>query len=382
MNASCLPEDLQKTLQITGRVTPAKTAWPIAHSVLLRAQEGELELTATNGELTVRTRIPAAVAEAGAITLPNKLLTNLVQTLPREPVQLEVDDPPALCLRCQQVQARINGAPPEVFPPLPETGDNPVVVELKAEEFRKGIRRVAHCAATEHGRPVLTGILIELEGHTLTTVATDQYRLTVQQTLVETPVPERIAALVPARSLREAQHIAGNSEQPVQLTLPREGGHIRFLVGAEKSQQEVEIISQLLAGDYPEYAKLIPQDLSGRAAFDLEELRQSARRAELFNRSTHRVQFQLTRKGTKGLAVITSESRELGSHRTELRLAEMKGDDITIGLNGQYLQEALATLKGPQVILETDDVTSPVKLTLPENDEYVHMMAPVITLDQ
>ena len=384
MKGSCLQETMQRALQITSRVTPGRTPMPIIQNTLIRMMEKAVEFTATNLEMTVRMRIPADVEREGALTVPNKLLSDLVHTLPKEPVSMEQTEETAVMrIKCGSAKANINGANADLFPPIPEVEENNAVV-ITAEEFRKAVARVAFCAATDNGRPVLTGVLLELDGETLTTVGADGFRLGLQRSSLEKPPSENARAIVPARTLLEVQRIAGNAERQVEIMIPESGNIIRFLVGSEEpGVTEVEITSLLVAGNYPAYETLIPQGLPNRAVFSLGDLSRTARRAEIFARdANHTVRFEISRKhGETGNAVISSETKELGDNRAELNVEEMQGSDISIALNGRYIQEALASLDCKQVTLETSNGSSPAKMKIPGDESYVHVMMPIVTLE-
>ena len=163
MKGSCLQETMQRALQITSRVTPSRTPMPIIQNTLIRMIEKTIEFTATNLELTVRMRIPADVEREGALTVPNKLLSDLVNTLPREPVNMEqAEETTVMQIKCGSAKANINGIGADLFPPTPEVEENSVVV-ITAEEFRKAVARVAYCArdgqraAGADGRPDAAG---------------------------------------------------------------------------------------------------------------------------------------------------------------------------------------------------------------------------------
>ena len=384
MKGSCLQETMQRALQITSRVTPGRTPMPIIQNTLIRMMEKAVEFTATNLEMTVRMRIPADVEREGALTVPNKLLSDLVHTLPKEPVSMEQTEETAVMrIKCGSAKANINGTNADLFPPTPEVEENNAVV-ITAEEFRKAVARVAFCAATDNGRPVLTGVLLELDGETLTTVGADGFRLGLQRSSLERPPSENARAIVPARTLLEVQRIAGNAERQVEIMIPESGNNIRFLVGSEEpGVTEVEITSLLVAGSYPAYETLIPQGLPNRAVFSLGDLSRTARRAEIFARDpNHTVRFEISRRhGETGNAVISSETKELGDNRAELNVQEMQGSDISIALNGKYIQEALASLDSKQVTLETSNGSSPAKMRIPGDESYVHVMMPIVTLE-
>ena len=212
----------------------------------------------------------------------------------------------------------------------------------------------------------------------------DGFRLGLQRSSLERPPTENARAIVPARTLLEVQRIAGNAERQVEIMIPASGNNIRFLVGSEEpGVTEVEITSLLVAGNYPAYETLIPQGLPNRAVFSLGDLSRTARRAEIFARdSNHTVRFEISRKhGETGNAVISSETKELGDNRAELNVQEMQGSDISIALNGRYIQEALASLDSKQITLETSNGSSPAKMRIPGDESYVHVMMPIVTLE-
>ena len=384
MKGSCLQETMQRALQITSRVTPSRTPMPIIQNTLIRMIEKTVEFTATNLEMTVRMRIPADVDREGALTLPNKLLSDLVNTLPREPVNMEQTEKTAVMqIKCGSAKANINGAGAELFPPTPEVEENSVVV-ITAEEFRKAVARVAFCAATDNGRPVLTGVLMELDGKTLTTVGADGFRLGLQRSNLESPPSEGMRAIVPARTLLEVQRIAGNAERQVEIMIPETGNNIRFLVGSEEpGVTEVEVTSLLLAGTYPDYESLIPKELPNKAVFNLGDLSRTARRADIFAKdNNHTIRFDINRKhGETGSAIISSEAKDLGNNRAELNVEEMHGTDISIALNGKYIQEALTSLDSKLVTLETSTSSNPTRIGIPDDESYVHVMMPIVTLE-
>ena len=190
---------------------------------------------------------------------------------------------------------------------------------------------MAFCAAADYGRPVLTGMLVELEEDTITTAAAAGFRMAVQHSRVELNEGGDGRAVVPARTMLEVQRIAGSAERQVEILMPEDGRNIRFLVGHEGMEgTEVEVTSSLLDGVYPDYEALIPRDLPNRA---------------------------------------------------ELKTGEMSGNGASISLNGKYVQEALNSLNAGEVTLETGSPSSPVRIGMPGDEDYVHVMMPVITLE-
>ena len=386
MKTTNLQEHMHHALQMTSRVAPARTTMPIIQNTLMRAVDGAVELTATNLEMTLRMRIPAETEREGSLAVPNKLLSELISTLPKGTVEMErPGETMVLRLRCGDTKANINGADANLFPPVPEVDESNTVI-MEADEFRKAVVRVAHCAATETSRPALTGVLMDLDEDNLTTAGADGFRLAVQRTKLTGPASRPARAVVPAKTLVEVQRIASNVGGQVEILIPEDGKTIRFRIGAEgENNSDIEVTSLLLAGTYPAYQALVPQDMPNQAVFNLGELSNATRRAEIFARDVqHAVQFEMSRaSGERGRALITSKSNEVGDNRAELETEMVRGSAVSITLNGRYIHEALASLNSKQVSLETASGSSPAKITAPEEGEdYIHVMMPIMTLGE
>ena len=419
MKAKCLQEVIHRALQITSRVTPGRTSMPILQNTLIQAEGEMLHLVATNLEMTVRMSLPATIEREGSLAVPNQLLGDFISALPRDVVELEQpENTTQMRLTCGLANANINSASASLFPPSPEVG-NSISIILTAAEFKKAVGRVAFCTASDNGRPVLTGILLHLEDGQLTTVGADGLRVAIQRTTLETPSetpseiiwespwetswetpwetpletaldtpsgkPSRIntRVVVPARIMNEVQRIVSNNGEHVEIVIPADEKHIRFRIGSEEPQSsDIEVISQLLVDSYPNYQGLIPEEMPNQAVFALRDLQSAIRRAALFARDDqHTVRFDMSRENGRERIIISSESKELGNNRAELPIKDMLGNNIVIAFNNKFIQDALSVLDSRKVRLETNNRTTPVKITIPEEDDYVHVFMPILTLE-
>ena len=419
MKAKCLQEVIHRALQITSRVTPGRTSMPILQNTLIQAEGEMLHLVATNLEMTVRMSLPATIEREGSLAVPNQLLGDFISALPRDVVELEQpENTTQMRLTCGLANANINSASASLFPPSPEVG-NSISIILTAAEFKKAVGRVAFCTASDNGRPVLTGILLHLEDGQLTTVGADGLRVAIQRTTLETPseTPSEIIwespwetswetpwetpletaldtpsgkpsgintrVVVPARIMNEVQRIVSNNGEHVEIVIPADEKHIRFRIGSEEPQSsDIEVISQLLVDSYPNYQGLIPEEMPNQAVFALRDLQSAIRRAALFARDDqHTVRFDMSRENGRERIIISSESKELGNNRAELPIKDMLGNNIVIAFNNKFIQDALSVLDSRKVRLETNNRTTPVKITIPEEDDYVHVFMPILTLE-
>ena len=284
MRLSCLQENLTKGLAVVGRAVPTRTTLPITQNVLLATDRSMLKLSATNLELAITTWIGAMVEEEGALTVPARLLTEFVGSLPSERIDMSTEPGQAtLQLACARSEARVNGTDSDEFPPIP-TVEEGLVAKIDPRAMRAAISQVVFAAATEESRPFLTGVKLEMEGSQFTLAAADGFRLAVHRGELLEPVDETVSVIVPARAFNELNRFLSDQEDPVEMTLTPAKGQVLFRL------KDVEMVSQLIQGTFPNYSQLIPQSYQTRTVFGLQELLRAARSASIFapGRQRHR----------------------------------------------------------------------------------------------
>ena len=188
MKLSCLQENLSKGLGIVGRAVATRTTLPITNNVLLTTEGSRLKLAATNLEIAISCLIGAKVEQEGAITIPARLLSEFVNSLPNDRIDLNLSER-ALELKCARFEARISGIDAADFPPIPQISQE-VTYQIEPEALRTAISQVVFATASEDTRPVLTGVCSELEGDTLTLAAADGFRLAVYKASLSKPAEE------------------------------------------------------------------------------------------------------------------------------------------------------------------------------------------------
>src|SRR4051812_28519483 len=217
MKVSCTQADLARGLGIVGRAVASRSPLPITANVLLASEEGRLKLSATNLEITMTCWIDATVEEEGAITIPQRLMADFVNTLPNDRISLTV---PArsrqVRLECARNEASIGGLDAEDFPPAPQIKDG-VSVSLEPKSLEKAIKRTVFAAATDDSRPVLTGVDTKFEANLLTLAASDGFRLSVDKITLEEPVADLTEIVIPARALQELLRLLNDESGTVEM---------------------------------------------------------------------------------------------------------------------------------------------------------------------
>ncbi len=378
MKVSCLQENLSRGLVIVGRAVANRATLPITQNVLLSTDQSMLKLSATNLEIAMTTWVGGRVEEEGAITVPARLLSELVSSLPREPIELELQPGTSvLRLTCARSEANIHGADASEFPPIP-TVEEGIAAQIDPQVLKSAIARVAFAAATEESRPVLTGVEVKLEGEQFSMAAADGFRLAVQHGPLVQGVDTETKVIVPARTLNELSRLLGDQEEPVEIMLTPAKGQVLFRT---KGNETVETVSQLLQGSFPNYEQLIPQSYQTRAVFDLEPLLRAARTAAIFARDGSniiRLQIIPAQDGeTAGKLIISARSEEVGDNQDEVDADEIEGDEGKIAFNSRYLLDVLSVLERGKITLETTASSSPGVFKPTGSEDYVHVVMPM-----
>ena len=373
MNISCLQENLAKGLSVVGRAVAARSTLPQASHVLLASDEGRLKLVATNLEIAITCWIGAQVEEDGAVTVPARLLTDFVTSLPSERIDLTVAPRTRqLALNCARNEASIAGMDAADFPPVPPVDDG-FRLKLDPKSLRAAVEHVEFAAAADDTRPVLTGIHAVLEGSEITLAAADGFRLAVYKLALDQEVPEKVEMIVPARAMREVIRLLAEEEEPLEIALNAARSQVLFRL------KSMEMVATLIQGTFPNYSQLIPSSYTTRAVIDMRQFLQETRIAAIFARDGSgivRIQLQPGEDVAPGKMIVSARAEEIGEHRGEIDV-KVEGEASKVAFNSKYLQEVLQVLDCSQVALETTTSSSPGVIRPVGADNYVHVVMPM-----
>ena len=371
MKVICLVENLARGLQIAGRAVSTRGSLPILGNVLLRTENGRIKLTATNLEVGINVWVPARIEDEGAITIPAKLFTDFVNSLPPGQAELSLNvRTKTVHLRSGAYEANFKGMDAEEFPIIPVAPEKPTT-SLTRAELRRMIGEVAFVATTDDSRPVLTGVLTTLEGTSVTMAAADPYRLSVRTGTLLNKVEGKMDIIIPARSLLEVQRIIDESDKPVDIFVTPNGSQVIF------HTEEADLVSRVIEGQFPNYRQVIP---TGKAATTVtaqrEELLQATRLASLFARdSANMLRFQVDPSAEPPL-VISANAAEVGDNTAKVD-ATVNGQNTTIAFNSRFIADALGSLTANEVRLELGGPLAPGVVKIVGDDSYLHVAMPL-----
>ncbi len=373
MKLTCLQENLNKGLGIVSRVAATRTTLPITGNLLLATDQGRLKVVATNLEMAITCWTGAKVEEEGEITVPARLLSEFIAVLPNDKIELTVPaKKKSLEIKCARFEARISGVDAKEFPPIPRIEDG-ITTRVEAGALKQGIGQVIFATASDESRPVLTGVYTELDGERLTLAAADGFRLAVYRLSLLTPVPSKVAAIIPAKTLAEVNRSAADSEETVDITLDPIKGQVLFRM------KDLEIFSQLIQGSFPRYEQLIPDKSNTRVVVDTSHFLKAVKTAAIFARDSSGIVRLVVSPGgelSPGKLSISARSEELGDNVSELD-GMVQGEEAKIAFNGKYLIDVLSVIKETEVSLEIISPTSPGVIRPVSSDNYVHVIMPM-----
>lgn len=336
MNLTITRDNLIKGLSAVSASIPAKTSLPVLSNVLLEAGDGELWISGTDLDTTIRMRVPAETKSDGAVTAPGKKLQELARELPEEPASLSATAH-QLDVECGRSRFKLNGLPSEEFPSLPEV-DFENAWQITGKALAELVQRTAFAVSTEESRPILNGILWELKGDKMVMVATNGHRLARMSVKTDLPTEAGESLIVPPIALQEVQKLFDDSSD---LTVARSGNHLGFRTA------EAEVYTRLIEGKYPNYEQVIPKDNDKVATIDQQTMAAAVRRmAVVAADPPHRT--KLTFEADKLQLDVTTP--DLGEATDEM---EMEYDNATeqIAFNARYMLEVLGNMPEGEVRL-------------------------------
>jgi DNA polymerase-3 subunit beta len=373
VKVSCLQENLAKGLSIVGRAVATRSTLPVLSNVMLATDGARLKLSATNLEIGIVCWIGAKVEEDGSITVPARLLTDFVNSLPPERIDMELTvRTQTLNLKCARFEANIKGIDAQEFPLIPTAGEDSKI-SLDPSMLRQMIDQVAFAAATDESRPILTGVLAQFQGEQLTLAAADGFRLSVRTAHLSEPVSEPVTVIVPARALAELSRVSGEQEQPIEVNITPARNQALF------HMTNVDLVSQLIEGNFPDYNQIIPKSYSTRTVISTSDFLKAAKTANIFARdAANIVRLEIVPGGelAPGHLTMTATSAEVGDNVGEID-AVIEGEQMEIAFNAKYLIEVLSVVDAAQVVLETTSASSPGVIKPVGSQDFTHVIMPM-----
>jgi len=361
MKLQVTQENLNKALGTVARVANARGTLPVLANVLIKTVNNRLSIAATNLDIAITQYIGAKVTDEGSITVPARLMQDFVSSLPSGVIDLQLDEY-KLHIATEQYQSVINGVSSEEFPVMPaiEGGKR---WSIDAQTLKKSLQQVAMAASSDEARPVLTGVLLHVIDGKLYMAATDSYRL-AEKCLGDNS--ETIELLVPVSAMQDLLRIVSDLEGMVEVM--SDDQQVLFRAG------DVELVTRLIEGRYPDYRKLIPEKFETTAILKRTDLLNVTKVSSLFARESAGSITINVDEASQSIS-IRSVASQLGENTAKAD-AKVTGTGA-ITLNSRYLLDALHALAGDEVVFAFNGKLEPIVVRDPKAGDYTHIVMPL-----
>ena len=364
MKITASRQALLDSLLVVSRAVSARAALQALSGIHVAASGGEVKLRATDMELGLEVTLDGKAEGDGAVVIPGRLLVEVARSLPDGEVGIELRESERdVEITAGSSRFHLRILPADDFPRFPESDGDPV--ELQAQPMQETIARVARAASRDEARPVLTGVLVTVEGEELTMVATDSYRLAVKRTALGSAAAEKLEANIPARALRElARLIEAAPEEPLRVWLSRNQAVFRVASTA--------LSSRLIDGQFPDYRQLLPESYDHEVKLPRGELLEVVRRvSQLAQRNA-----ALKMSFSDGELVVSAETPDLGDAREGLP-APYSGELLEIGFNPEFVRDGLESIDAEEVVVKLISPLRPGLLEPADTGDFSYLVMPI-----
>ena len=365
MKLYCEGLDLSDAVLKVIKASSAKTINPILEGIKLTAEDGELTLVATDGELAIEKKIKADIRAEGEIVVPGKLFSEFVKKLSNEQIELDLNENNQLKIKYTDSEVYIQCQDAKEFPNIQQI-HNAQFFTVKQADLKGLIEKTIFAVALDNTRPILKGCLFEVNSKELKSVALDGYRMAIAKCGV-VDCSSETSVIIPGRSLNELSKLLDEQEEKVRILIQK--NYLMVQVGSTK------IITRLLGtgADFINYNQIIPTEFKSEVIVHKEQLESALERASILARASNdnSVRFDYREK-----LLTLSAKAEVGNVTEKISIA-LNGEDLTISFDTFFVQEALRAVKDEFVKISLNGSINPCVITPHSGNEFLFLILPM-----
>ena len=371
MKFSCNQDTFSKYLNIVSRIVTTKPGLPILSNVLFESDKGKLTMKTTDLELSISTWIGADIQDDGKITAPAKQLSEFVNSIPEEKVDIDIVKQ-NFNISTSNNTASFNTMPSDDFPNIPTVEKEKFDFRVKKVDIVQAVNRVAFAAASDDIKPVVTGVKVEVEDDTVSFVATDGLRLSKQCVKIEKGSGKK-NFLVPVRAFSELTYIISEldtDEEWVNIYILEDRNQVLFRLS------DVDLVSRLIDGEFPEYKQIIPTGFETKCLIKRDDFLNSLKVVNIIARSVlgNKMVLDINKEGKLSLSAIQSD---LGKNQSVFE-GKVEGSDIKIAFSARLLADILNHIDSEDIVFECTDPVKPGVFKIEGDTEFVHLVMPMM----
>ncbi len=375
MKFSCNQDTFAKYLNVLSRVVQSKPGLPILNNVLFDVKENKISMTATDLEVSLNCWIGAEVMTEGKTTIPAKQLAEFVNSIPQEKVDAYLENN-TVYFETKNNTAQFNTIAPDDYPKVPSIRkkDKPLL-KIDKKDILKAVNRVSFATAKDDVKPVLSGILIEISQENINFVATDGLRLSKQSLELSSKVKEDLQLLVPSKALEELAKVISD------FTTEEDDDFVEIYYVEDKNQvifkySDIELVSRLIDGQFPEYRQIIPTGYQTKCEFDRASIMNSLKVVNIIARNILGNKIEMDVNISESKINLTAAQSEIGSNQSEFEV-KGEGEDLKIAFSGKFLMDVLNHVDEEEMIFECTTSTAPGVFKLKNDPTFINLIMPM-----
>ena len=366
MQIICLQENLKKMLNIAERIIGRNLTLPILNNILLFTEKNKLKISSTNLEIGINCWLSGKVEKEGSITVPAKLFSAFVNNLPNKKITLKTKNN-QLEIKCANFKSVINGLNANDFPIIPKITENPLI-KIKGNILKNNFSQVVDMVSFSESRPEISGVYMEFNNNSIKLAATDSFRLAEKNIEINGKKLNKQSIIIPQKTIQELIRVLGEDNTDVNIVLSH--NQILFDLG------DVQIISRLIDGQYPDYPQYIPNKFQTQIIINKAELINNIKIASLFSEKNNNISFLI--RPNKSIVEISAKSGDIGENKSRIE-AKIEGRGLNIILNSRYFLDGLNNIFSDKVIIGLNGDTKPVVVRPFGDISYTYVIMPIKT---
>lgn len=371
MKVEILKENFKNGLNIIERVVGKNLSLPILDNVLISTEDSFLALKSTDLETAINLWILAKIIKNGKVAVPAKFLSNFISLLPNEKIILE-EKKQGLYVECKSFKNQIQGQNTEEFPLIPEF-KNAEYMEVDNKKLCQGLSQIVDVASPSQSRPEISGIYFSFFKNTIKMVATDSFRLAEKTIALDGPIKKDLSLILPQKPAREIMNILNEKDGKIKIYFLPNQTMFEFPM-KETNHPQVQIISRLIEGEYPNYEEIIPKKFKTRLILKRDEFLNQVKAASLFSGKINEVKITVTSQDKEVL--ISAQDPDIGQSQSEIS-AKIEGEPIEVSFNHKFLTDGLNNIKSSEVMFDLSDKEGACVLRPVGDASYLYVVMPI-----
>ncbi len=372
MKIEALKENLKTSLNIIEKITNGKNlSLPVLDNVLISTEDNFLNLSSTDLETAIRVWILVKILKKGKVAVPAKFLSNFIALLPNEKITLE-EKKQGLYIECKNFKNQIQGVNPEDFPIIPKF-ENTESISFDNQNFWQGLSQVVDVASPSQSRPEISGIYFVFSKTSVKMAATDSFRLAEKNINIDSKNTKEVSFILPQKPARELMNILEGKEGKIKIYFSP--NQIMFeLPMKEADHPQIQVISRLIEGEYPNYQEIIPQKFKTQAILKRDELIAQIKTASLFSGKVNEVKIKVNAESKE--VEISAQDPDIGESVSSIS-AKIEGESMETSFNHKFLIDGLLNIRSSEVIFDFSKEDGPCVLKPVGDASYIYVVMPI-----